>query len=38
METTSKPTLYWSLLDFQDWNFYIAATSKGLVFVGSQNK
>lgn len=38
MEATSKPTLYWSLLDFKDWNFYIAATSKGLVFVGSQNK
>jgi methylated-DNA-[protein]-cysteine S-methyltransferase len=38
MKTTNKPTLYWSLLQFQDWHFYIAATSKGLVFVGSQNK
>ncbi|XLG08769.1 O6-methylguanine-DNA methyltransferase [Bacillus subtilis] len=23
---------------FKDWNFYIASTLKGLVFVGSQNK
>lgn len=38
METKNKPSLYWSLLKFRDWNFYIAATSKGLVFVGSQNK
>lgn len=38
METKIKPTLYWSLLKFQDWYFYIASTSKGLVFVGSQNK
>ncbi|WHX39789.1 methylated-DNA--[protein]-cysteine S-methyltransferase [Mesobacillus sp. AQ2] len=37
METKIKPTLYWSLLKFQGWNFYIASTSKGLVFVGSQN-
>jgi len=38
METKNKPTLYWSLLKFKDWKFYIASTSKGLVFVGSQNK
>ncbi|MGE7675131.1 methylated-DNA--[protein]-cysteine S-methyltransferase [Lysinibacillus sp. NPDC094403] len=38
METKNKPTLYWSLLKLKDWNFYIASTSKGLVFVGSQNK
>ncbi|MBT2640053.1 methylated-DNA--[protein]-cysteine S-methyltransferase [Bacillus sp. ISL-39] len=38
METKIKPTLYWSLLKFKDWNFYMALTSKGLVFVGSQNK
>ncbi|MGX8235120.1 methylated-DNA--[protein]-cysteine S-methyltransferase [Bacillus subtilis] len=37
METKNKPTLYWSLLMFKDWNFYIASTLKGLVFVGSQN-
>ncbi|MDR4228803.1 methylated-DNA--[protein]-cysteine S-methyltransferase [Bacillus mojavensis] len=38
METKSKPTLYWSLLMIKNWNLYIASTSKGLVFVGSQNK
>ncbi|MEC1180527.1 methylated-DNA--[protein]-cysteine S-methyltransferase [Metasolibacillus meyeri] len=38
METKNKPTLYWFLLKFNDWHFYIASTSKGLVFVGSQNK
>ncbi|WP_313798944.1 methylated-DNA--[protein]-cysteine S-methyltransferase [Cytobacillus sp.] len=37
MKITNKPTLYWSLLKFKDWNFYIASSSKGLVFVGSQN-
>ncbi|WP_232697400.1 methylated-DNA--[protein]-cysteine S-methyltransferase [Brevibacillus daliensis] len=38
MESKNKPTIYWSLLKFRDWSFYIASTSKGLVFVGSQNK
>ncbi|GAB0167860.1 methylated-DNA--[protein]-cysteine S-methyltransferase [Lysinibacillus sp. CTST325] len=38
METKNKPILYWSLLKFKNWNFYIASTTKGLVFVGSQNK
>ncbi len=38
MEKLNKPTLYWSLLKFKDWSFYIASTSKGLVFIGSQNK
>ncbi len=38
MESNNKPTLYWSLLTFKDLNFYIASTSKGLVFVGSPNK
>ncbi|KPN97197.1 methylated-DNA--[protein]-cysteine S-methyltransferase [Lysinibacillus sp. ZYM-1] len=38
MKTKNKPTLYWSLLKFKDWHLYIASTSKGLVFVGSQNK
>lgn len=38
MGLANKPTLYWSLLKYKDWKFYIASTSKGLVFVGSQNK
>jgi methylated-DNA-[protein]-cysteine S-methyltransferase len=38
MDSKNKPTLYWSLLKFKDLNFYIASTSKGLCYVGSQNK
>lgn len=38
MESKNKPTLYWSLLAFKDWNLYIASTTKGLCYVGSQNK
>ncbi|WP_336637843.1 methylated-DNA--[protein]-cysteine S-methyltransferase [Lysinibacillus fusiformis] len=38
MEKLNKPILYWSLLKFKDWSFYIASTSTGLVFIGSQNK
>lgn len=38
MESKNNLTLYWSLLKFKDWNFYIASTSKGLCYVGSQNK
>lgn len=30
--------IYWSLLNHNEWKLYIAATSKGLCFVGSQNK
>ncbi|WP_428911065.1 methylated-DNA--[protein]-cysteine S-methyltransferase [Niallia sp. Krafla_26] len=38
MKLNSRPTIYWSLLSFKDWKFYIAATEKGLAFVGSLNK
>lgn len=38
MKSTNKQTIYWSLLKYQDWNFYLASTDKGLAFVGSQNK
>ena len=34
----NKTTIYWTLLKNNDWNMYIAATSKGLCFVGSQNR
>lgn len=37
MVTNNKTTLYWALLTFEDWHFYIASTSKGLVYVSSQN-
>jgi methylated-DNA-[protein]-cysteine S-methyltransferase len=38
MVTKTNETIYWSLLTHEDWNLYIAATSKGLCYVGSQNK
>jgi methylated-DNA-[protein]-cysteine S-methyltransferase len=37
VEYQTKPTIYWSFLDYKNWKMYIAATSKGLCFVGSQN-
>lgn len=33
-----KPTIYWTLLLHEGWKLYVAATDKGLCFVGSQNK
>ena len=30
-------TMYWSLLSYKDWNLYVAATEKGLCFVGLKN-
>ncbi|WML38826.1 methylated-DNA--[protein]-cysteine S-methyltransferase [Neobacillus sp. OS1-2] len=38
MKSMNKITIYWSLLTFKDWNLYIAATDKGLCYVGSLNK
>lgn len=38
MTIKNKTAIYWTLLKNKDWNIYLAATSKGLVFVGSQNK
>ncbi|WP_423798573.1 methylated-DNA--[protein]-cysteine S-methyltransferase [Neobacillus sp. SAB-20_R2A] len=35
---TNKTPIYWSLFNHHPWNFYIAATVKGLSYVGSQNK
>jgi methylated-DNA-[protein]-cysteine S-methyltransferase len=34
----TKPTIYWTLLSYKNWNLYLAATDKGLCFVGSQNQ
>ena len=33
-----KSTLYWTKLNYDKWKLYMAATSKGLCYVGSQNK
>lgn len=38
MEKNYNVTMYWMLLTHEDWNIYIAATSKGLCYVGSQDK
>lgn len=31
-------SIYWSLLQHKDWHLYITATSKHLLYVGSQNQ
>jgi methylated-DNA-[protein]-cysteine S-methyltransferase len=33
-----KPTLYWTRLVYVNWKLYMAATSNGLCYVGSQDK
>jgi methylated-DNA-[protein]-cysteine S-methyltransferase len=33
----TKPTIYWSLLHYDKWKLYVAATDKGLCFIGSLN-
>lgn len=38
MRAKTKVDIYWTLLRQEDWSLYVAATSKGLCYVGSQNK
>lgn len=38
MESQNKTTIYWALLKHRDWNMYMAATSKGLCYVGPHNR
>ncbi|ASS74228.1 cysteine methyltransferase [Tumebacillus algifaecis] len=38
MEATSDAIVYWSLLVYDQWRLYLAATSKGLCYVGSSQK
>lgn len=38
MNIHSRTPIYWSLLKYNEWNLYLAATEKGLCYVGSQNK
>ncbi|WP_339320338.1 methylated-DNA--[protein]-cysteine S-methyltransferase [Paenibacillus sp. FSL R10-2734] len=38
MENRTNTTLYWTLLTYKEWSFYIAASEKGLSYVGSQQK
>lgn len=35
---TMKPILYWTQLVYDNWKLYMAATSNGLCYVGSQDK
>ncbi|MFE4709605.1 methylated-DNA--[protein]-cysteine S-methyltransferase [Paenibacillus sp. NPDC056722] len=38
MSKETSPVIYWTLLDYKEWHFYIAATEKGLCYIGSQGK
>lgn len=38
MDKKSKPLVYWTLLHHDGWNMHLAATFKGLCYVGSQNE
>ena len=38
MKSQTKTTIYWSFLVYKNWEIYIAATSKGLCYVGSPNR
>lgn len=38
MEESNGRFIYWTRLEYEQWNMYIAATSQGLCYVGSQNK
>lgn len=37
MDYQNDTTIFWSLLTHNDWNMYLAATGKGLCYVGSKN-
>ncbi|KQL48748.1 cysteine methyltransferase [Brevibacillus choshinensis] len=38
MKNEKKRELYWTWLSYEGWNLYMAATSRGLCFVGSQDQ
>ncbi|WP_424767348.1 methylated-DNA--[protein]-cysteine S-methyltransferase [Paenibacillus sp. sgz302251] len=38
MKAKNNSVIYWTLLVHNDWRLYMAATSTGLCYVGSQNK
>lgn len=38
MKNEDKKPIYWSLFTFYEWRMYLAATEKGLCFIGSLNK
>ncbi|TVX89740.1 methylated-DNA--[protein]-cysteine S-methyltransferase [Paenibacillus agilis] len=38
MKSQTSTTIYWTLLNQDGWHMYLAATTKGLCYVGSQHK
>lgn len=38
MGLQNKTIVYWTLLKHKDWNIYMAATAKGLCYVGPHNR
>ncbi|GED69083.1 methylated-DNA--protein-cysteine methyltransferase, inducible [Brevibacillus reuszeri] len=38
MRTNKKQTIYWTKLVYGEWSLYLAATEKGLCYVGSLHK
>lgn len=34
----TKPVLYWTLFEYDEWKIYMAVTSKGICYIGSQNQ
>ncbi|MDF2680859.1 MAG: cysteine methyltransferase [Brevibacillus sp.] len=38
MKNEKKTELYWTWLSYEGWSLYLAATSRGLCFVGSQDR
>ena len=38
MENKTDSPIYWTLLTHENWNIHIAATTKGICYVGSQNQ
>ncbi|GIP23841.1 methylated-DNA--[protein]-cysteine S-methyltransferase [Paenibacillus sp. J22TS3] len=37
MKTAAANTIYWTLFEDEEWQFYMAATPQGLCYVGSEN-
>ena len=38
MEIKTKAVIRWTLIQYESWRMYIAATGKGLCYIGSQGK
>lgn len=37
MKISTKPLIYWTMMGYEGWNLYLAATAKGLCFIGAQD-